>query len=331
MTDFELSWLRPWWLIALLPLTVLVIQWWRTNGGTSDWERYVDVALQPYVIESGAGSSKRASWILFLGWAIAIIILAGPVWEKTEVPVFAARPAVVTLFDLSPSMRLDDVKPDRLSRARFKLEDFLDQSKDMQIGLIAFSERPYVISPLTDDITTVSAFLPSLTPEIMPVQGSRVDLAIVRAVELLDQASVSNGSIFLITDSQVGQRDIDAAAHARSRGHNVSVLAVGTESGAPLRGPNGQFVKSRSGSVVVPQLDLDRLRSLTDTGGGITVKMSPGQRDVDAILDIALRARIDLEQNSSGEPVAHYWVERSPWLLPFVLLASLMLFRRGVA
>ena len=291
----------------------------------------MDVALQPYVIESGAGSSKRASWILFLVWAIAIIILAGPVWEKTEVPVFAARPAVVTLFDLSPSMRLDDVKPDRLSRARFKLEDFLDQSKDMQVGLIAFSERPYVISPLTDDISTVSAFLPSLTPEIMPVQGSRVDLAIVRAVELLDQASVSNGSIFLITDSRIGQRDIDAAVHARSRGHSVSVLGVGTESGAPLRGPDGQFVKSRSGSVVVPQLDLEQLRRLTDAGGGITVKMSPGQRDVDTILDIALRARIDLEQNSSGEPVAHYWVERSPWLLPFVLLASLMLFRRGVA
>ena len=331
MTEVGLSWLRPWWLIALLPLAILAIQWWRTQGSNSDWARYVDVALQPYVIESGAGSSKRASWILFLVWAIAIIILAGPVWEKTEVPVFAARPAVVTLLDLSPSMRLDDVKPDRLSRARFKLEDFLDQSKDMQVGLIAFSERPYVISPLTDDITTVSAFLPSLTPEIMPVQGSRLDLAIVRAVELLDQASVSSGSIFLITDSQVGQRDIDAAVHARSRGHSVSVLAVGTESGAPLRGPNGQFIKSRSGSVVVPQLDLVQLRKLTDAGGGITVKMSPGQRDVDTILDIALRARIDLERNSSGEPVAHYWVERSPWLLPLVLLASLLLFRRGVA
>ena len=227
MTEVGLSWLRPWWLIALLPLAILAIQWWRTQGSNSDWARYVDVALQPYVIESGAGSSKRASWILFLVWAIAIIILAGPVWEKTEVPVFAARPAVVTLLDLSPSMRLDDVKPDRLSRARFKLEDFLDQSKDMQVGLIAFSERPYVISPLTDDITTVSAFLPSLTPEIMPVQGSRLDLAIVRAVELLDQASVSSGSIFLITDSRVGQRDIDAAVHARSRGHSVSVLAVG--------------------------------------------------------------------------------------------------------
>ncbi len=331
MTDVGLFWLRPWWLLAMLPLVLLAIHWWRKASVNSDWTRYVDVALQPYVIESGTGSSARTPWILFLAWTLAVVILAGPVWEKTEVPVFEARPAVVALFDLSPSMRLDDVKPDRLSRARFKLEDFLDQSKDMQVGLIAFSERPYVISPLTDDITTVSAFLPSLNPEIMPVQGSRVDLAILRAVELLDQATVLNGSIFLITDSRVGQRDIDAAVQARSRGHRVSVLAVGTESGAPLRGPNGQFIKSRSGAVVVPQLDLEQLKSLTDAGGGITIEMTPGRRDIDTILEIALRARIDLEQNSSGDPVVHYWVERSPWLLPLLLIASLMLFRRGVA
>lgn len=331
MTDVGLFWLRPWWLLALLPLVLVALQWWRTRAANSDWTRYVDVALQPYVIESGAAASARAPWFLFVIWAITIILLAGPVWEKTEVPVFEARPAVVALFDLSPSMRLDDVKPDRLSRARFKLEDFLNQSEDLQVGLIAFSERPYVISPLTDDITTVTAFLPSLNPDIMPVQGSRVDLAITRAVELLDQATVANGLIFLITDSEIGPGDIDAAALASSQGHRVSVLAIGTESGAPLRGPNGQFIKNRRGAVVVPQLDLDQLRRMTDAGGGITVEMSPGRRDVDAILDAALRAGVEHEENASGDTFAYYWVERSPWLLPLLLLASLLLFRRGIA
>ncbi len=331
MTELELSWLRPWWLLALLPLALIAIKWWRSRAGRSDWTAYVDVALQPYVIESGSDRATRAPLALFVAWAASIVILAGPVWDQTEVAVFEAHPAVVALFDLSPSMRLDDVKPDRLSRAKFKLEDFLKQSEDIQIALIAFSERPYVISPLTDDISTVTAFIPSLDPEIMPVQGSRVDLAIEQAVELLEQATAKNGAIVLITDSRIGPRDIEAASFARSQGHGVSVLGVGTESGAPLRTADGQFVKDRSGAIVVPQLNVEQLQKLSDAGGGITVKMSPGKRDIEALAAVASRAPTKSLDDSSGNSLALYWIERSPWVLPVLLIASLMLFRRGVA
>jgi len=117
MTEFALSWLRPWWLIAYLPLLLCALVWWKSRRGRSDWTQVVDVALQPYVLESEADRSSFSPFALFFTWALVIAMLAGPVWEKTEVPVFEAHPAVVALLDLSPSMRVDDVKPDRLSRA----------------------------------------------------------------------------------------------------------------------------------------------------------------------------------------------------------------------
>jgi len=164
----------------------------------------------------------------------------------------------------------------------------------------------------------------------MPVQGSRVDLAIDRAVSLLEQATVMNGSIVLITDSQIGQRDIDAASVAQSKGFTVSVLGLEFRR-VLFRSPGGQFVKDGSGAIVVPQLKLNQLQNLTDAGGGSTVSMSSGKQDINALVDLVSGARIERAENSSGQPIAEYWIERTPWLLPLLAFVSLLLFRRGLA
>jgi Ca-activated chloride channel family protein len=206
--ETSLTWLRPSWLLGFLPLLFLALYWLRQRKDRSDWEALVDPELQRYVIEQSPPSKRRAPVILFFAWTFSLLLLAGPVWQQQEVPVFQAEQAEVILFDLSLSMRADDVAPDRLTRARFKLTDLLQRSDGRQTGLVAFAERPYIISPLTEDALTVEAFVPSLDPDIMPAQGSRLDLAITKALELLDQSGVVQGHILAITDAVVTDRDV---------------------------------------------------------------------------------------------------------------------------
>lgn len=327
MTTFD--WMRPAWLWGFLPLSLLVIFWLRRGAAGRTWESFVDPELQPYVIEGDASNVRRMPLLLFAGWALALLLLAGPVWQQREIPVFEAVQAEVMVLDLSGSMLADDLAPNRITRARFKLQDLLQRNSGRQIALIAFAERPYVISPLTRDAGTVEAFLPSLDPTIMPAQGSRPDLAIDRAVQLLGQAQVKAGHILLLSDAQFSARDIDSAIAARKAGHRVSVLAVGTAAGAPLRDATGQFVQYADGSIVVPQLDISAMQDLADAGGGLAVKLSTSTEDLDALE--ALRQSLAIS-GSSEEAAAQeiYWIEYSPWLLWILVALVPFAFRRGV-
>jgi Ca-activated chloride channel family protein len=310
----------------MLALTVWLR--WKTAG--SAWESMVDPALQPYVIENRSRSRRFAPLLLFAAWALTLLLLAGPVWQQREVPVFQAEQAEIILFDLSRSMRADDIAPDRLTRARYKLIDLLRRAQGQQTGLVAFAERPYIISPLSEDAQTIESFVPSLEPSIMPVQGSRPDLAIDRAVQLFEQSAVPAGHIILITDVQAGERDFDAARVARDAGHRLSVLAVGTAAGAPLRDVTGQFVQSVDGAVVVPQLDFTSLSSLATAGGGTAVRLSSSNDDLLALESV--RRSIAITADSTDVAAQKiYWIEYSPWLLWLLVPSMLLAFRRGVA
>ncbi len=329
LTNAGLTWLRPLWLWALLPWLVGAwFLWWRRRS-SSDWERIVDPALQAYVMEPGAASTRRGPALLWAAWLACILVLAGPVWEQQAVPVFETRSAEVIVFDLSLSMLVEDVVPNRLTRARFKLRDLLSRTGDTQVALIAFSERPYVISPLTDDAATVRAFVPSLAPGIMPVSGSRLDLAIDKGSELLAQAGIAGGQLVVISDADATDADVAAATRAAGAGHRVSVLAVGTEKGAPLQNEEGRFYVDADGEQIVPGLQLSALRKVSEAGGGYFSQLAADDRDLEGLSRVQ-EALVPAEQGSGSERRERYWVERGPWVVPILAVLALLLFRRGL-
>jgi len=329
MDDFVLTFLRPWWSLGFIPLVLAAVFLLRERQTESAWEKVVDPALQPYVIEPGQQSRSFSGWLLLLGWAICLGILTGPVWEKQEIPVFQGQQAQVVLFDLSRSMYSDDLKPSRVARARFKLTDILTQAKGLQIALIAFAERPYVVSPLSDDANTIASFVESLDPSIMPAQGSRLDLAIEQGVALFEQAGVTQGQLILFTDSDVNAAAIAAASAATNAGHRLSVIGVGTEQGAPLRGEDGRFLQNASGAIVVPQLKPAALASLAAAGGGKFTILKNNDEDIELINSVQQALEITgdaTEQLATNE----YWVEYGPYVILLLLFLSLLFFRRGV-
>lgn len=326
----ELHWLRPWWWVSLIPLLCVVIWQLRRRHPANDWAQSIDPELLPFVLEP-ADSSVRRWPILLLGvvWLLVVAMLAGPVWEKRELPVFQGQDALVMVLDLSQSMLADDIKPTRLAQAKFKLSDLLDQAEGIQVGLVVFSQVPYIVSPLTDDMETLRAFIPALDTSVVPVQGSSLSLAIDKAAALLSQSQVTSGSIILLTDSTADQATLDAAEAAASRGHVLSVLGVGSEDGQPIRLEDGSLLQDSKGNIVIPVLKRQSLQQLAAAGGGIYTDISGTNSDVLSLYS-TVRTTSAPGLQSEDQRESEHWVEYGPWLLPLLLPLVLPVFRRGV-
>ena len=319
---------QPVWFLALLPLAVLI---WRVRGhGSTDsaWRRVCDANLLPYLlINPTRGDSRLPLWLLAGGWLIAVIALADPVWEKMPQPVFRTEESRVVVLDLSRSMASPDLKPSRLERARYKVEDVLRRSEEGQVGLVVFAGDAFVVAPLTQDARTITELLKALEPGLMPVQGSRVDRGLRKAGELLTQAGAGRGEILLVTDGYEGSQAIDAARDLRRQGYTVSVLGVGTAEGAPLSDEGGGFVHDDKGAIVVPRLDVASLRALAAAGGGRYATITGNGADLNALLT-PLTPRLDAKVEQTGLQT-DAWRSRSPWLVVLLLPLAALAFRRG--
>ncbi len=144
--------LRPYWLLALLPLAVLFWHLLRAPSGPGAWRNVCAPHLLAHLLVGPARRPSCLPWLLLgLGWLLAVLALAGPAWKRLPAPLFQAQIARVLVLDLSESMNATDVEPSRLVRARYKLLDLLAQTHEGQIGLVVYAGESFVVAPLTHD------------------------------------------------------------------------------------------------------------------------------------------------------------------------------------
>jgi Ca-activated chloride channel family protein len=324
----EFHFLRPWWLLALAALIIALYLVRKRRLTSRRWERVIDSRLLPFVLVGDRGGARTGSMIaLGVAGVLAIVALAGPVWQRLAQPVYRSPDVMVIALDLSRSMDVADITPSRLARARFKIDDILDQRVEGQTALLVYAAQPFVVSPLTDDTDTIAAQLSALTTDLMPSQGSRTDRAMMKARELIEQAGSSRGAVLLVTDGVDLDRSQPVASALADAGIQVSVLGVGTVDGGPIPGRDG-FVKAPSGSIVIASLERDALAALASAGGGIYQDITADDRDVER-LSSGPTVSSTAEARETGLS-ADTWRDEGPWLvlllLPFVALS----FRRGV-
>ncbi len=323
-----LHFVQPEWFWALLPLAWLL--WFLHHSGAADtaWRRIVDANLLPYLLVTPAGQhSRKILWLSGIGWLLAVIALADPVWERQPQPVFRNQAARVVVLDLSNSMLATDIKPSRLARARYKVTDILKQSADGQTGLVVFAGDAFTVAPLTTDTETIQSLLSPLEPALMPVQGSRADLGLRQAGELLAQAGVPQGDILLITDGFSGADAIDAAKDLRDRGYRISVLGVGASSDIPAPNGRGGFIRDQNDNVVLVKLDTAALKQLATAGGGRYTGISSAETDVDYLLSMPTVEISERPEQAGLE--TEQWQSNGPWLAVLLLPFAALAFRRG--
>ena len=316
----EFHFLRPWWLIALIPTLLLVISLWRHRSKGSSWNKVIAPhLLQRLWLDSPGKHSRLPLILLGLGWLLAILALAGPVWERLPEPVWQTQASRVLILDLSPSMNAADLAPSRLERARFKIQDILNSNREGRTGLVVFSAEPHTVAPLTDDGDTVANLLAALSTDIVPAAGDSVAPALELAGKLLKQANAIQGDVLLLSDGIADPAASFRAAQAlQKQGYRLSVLAVGTAQGAPI--PDNR------GGTVMARLDAAALQELARTGGGEFSLLTADDSDLAKVLREPPRTSPGKQMDDSG---VERWVERGVWLLPLLALIGAAGFRRG--
>jgi Ca-activated chloride channel homolog len=321
----DFHWLRPLWLL-LIPLSALiVIALWRQHQRRGDWQQIIDPKLLPYLLEGKM--QRQQKWPLYALLAaltLAALTIAGPTWEKIPQPIHKTESALVVMLDLSPSMNAEDLKPSRLIRARLKLTDLLKQRQEGLTALIAYAGEAHIVTPLTDDTDTIISLLPALSPGVMPLQGSNPEMAIELAQQLFSDAGLNQGELLLITDG-VTDEAIGTINDDLKNQFRLSVLGVGTDSGAPIPIRQGGFAKD-NGAIVIAKLGSSDLDQLAQNNGGIFRKISANDKDLGALL-----AQPDLMDERTRELERQFdiWFERGPYLALLLLPFAAFAFRRG--
>jgi len=327
---------QPVWLWALL-LCVPVALWLLLGPGLAARnervQEYADSHLLPHLLGKSEAPA-RTRWMRFARWtalwSMLVLAMAGPRWDFTDVELFRPGTNLLVLVDISQSMNVSDVKPSRIARARQEVEDLLDRSRGIRVGLIAYASVAHVISPITEDTKAIGRMLTALDTSLVRLQGSRLTFALERAEQILaGQPEESSNSLLIISDGDFDEEGLESRVRTLAEsGVNVHVLGIGTPEGDAVPGLNNPRIMGRSGKPIISALNEGMLKSLASAGNGIYLRADYRDGDTREILD---QVKAQALPRSGSDEHTRVWNERFYWLAGLALLLVLPLFRRTQA
>lgn len=291
--------IRPGWLL-LAPLAIGIwILWQRTADPLRGWRKQVQPELlKALTVGTESSGSKPARWTLAC-WLLAILAVAGPTWKLEPSPFVDEATPLMILLKADVSMLQPDPAPSRIERAQLKIADLAAARAGQPLGLIAYAGSAHLVLPPTRDTDVVASMAKETIPEIMPVAGDRLDLAILEAAKVL-AAGEQGGSLVVLTDSV----DADSEQLASVR-KNVSLpiqfLAINA--------PNSSQHDSILQAATALRANVERI----DVDGD----------DIAAIIRGAARTPVAQAGEQSGQ-----WQEAGYWLVPIIGLLLMASFRR---
>ena len=297
--------LRPWWLLALLPVLGLAL-WVRRRRLAGDWAGIIDPALLGPLRRLGALTDGRRDAALMLPFAAAVVIvlaLSGPARLLPGATAYRALDPVILMLDLSPSITTAPALSDLQAAAATIMAD----AQGRPVGIMAYGADAYLVSAPTTDAASLESLIAVLDRETMPVSGSRPDIALSMANDLFAQDGVGIGGADLIVISDGGGTDGNALDEAaRLNGAGARVWALTLDRTAPE----------------APPPDPAALATLAEAGGGAAAPAAearPLLQRIDAAR-VARLARSDMATSAVRD--------FGRWLLILALPAAALMFRR---
>jgi Ca-activated chloride channel family protein len=293
----DFHFVRPWWLVALAPLGLLVWAIARRQSAAQTWRGIIAPHLLPHLL---IGENQQAHTtplvLLSLGWLLAVIAIAGPTWKREPAPFADDTAALAIVVKVTPSMMTEDVPPSRLARAAEKIHDLLAARGNAKASLIAYAGTAHVVMPETTDAGIIDSFAQALDPKIMPAGGD----AAADAMRLADQSMAQSGSILWLADS-VAQEQIAALTAWRQTSKTAVRLLPPLAAGAELD-------------------------AITDAAAAVdanVIQLTADDADISAVARAA-----KFSTAVSGEQ-SDRWQEAGYWITPLLAAVMLAFFRKG--
>jgi len=304
------------WLLLLVPvLAAIMVLMGRLHD--SRLQRLFSGEVLQQVRPRGVRTRRTVRDVLLLvGITLGILSLAGPRFDKQVQIVQASGVDLVLVVDLSRSMDAQDVDPSRLERVRREIADLIDLMESDRVGLVIFAGGAYPRMPLSDDHQALRMLVEELSTRDFQAQGSALDQAIAKGVELLtrDETSSAGKAMVIFSDGEIHEPETALAAASKARDQGVRLFAVGVgESAAPIPLGQGLWQRDRQGRQVLSTPSPELLRDLARIGGGAYVDSVPSDRDMQRLYRGEIRGLLQAGVRDARPKIR--WRQAWPWPL----------------
>jgi Ca-activated chloride channel family protein len=308
-------------LLLLAPALALFLVW-AFYSRRRALERFVAQPLAQRLAESVRPVARRWKAVLLVTVVLlTLVALTEPRWGFEWREVKHRGMDVAVLLDVSKSMLTEDVRPNRLTQAKFAVQDLLEKLHGDRVGLVAFAGTAFVQCPLTVDYEAFRLTLKDADSRIIPRGGTAIGAAIRTALKAFEAGEGRDRAIVLITDGEETESDALAAAdEAAQAGVRIYAVGVGSPDGEliPVRedGKPMDFLKDSDGKVVKSRLDEQTLQQLALKTGGMYVRSAAGDFGMDAIYDKGIST---LQRKEYETRLHKRYFERYQWPLGLAL------------
>jgi Ca-activated chloride channel family protein len=214
-----------------------------------------------------------------MAMALLIIAVARPRVGAKLAETTSEGNEIMILLDISNSMRATDMYPNRLESTKNAISNLVRKLSSDRVGLIIFAGSAYVQVPMTTDLKATDIFIQSVSCDMISEQGTALGAAMDLAVKSFNFNDNLSKAIILVSDGENHEPDPDPlqiAKQCKEKGVIVHTIGVGDVRGTPIPVKEGSkdFIKDRSGNIVMSKLDELSLQKIAEAGGGIYVKAS---------------------------------------------------------
>jgi len=297
----------------------------------SQWQAFAADRLRPILIKRRSPVVRWISFSLLLLACISLVIALTRPHEKagTREEKIISRNVLIAL-DLSRSMRVQDMKPDRLSRAKIAIYELLEELPNERVGIIGFAGSAYVYAPLTVDHAAVRQTVEQIDENWATLGGSNLKDAVELAIDTLKKTGQKQNALVIFSDGEKHDGSLDdIASEAKLAGVNILAIGIGTENGDYV--PNADFPGNRmvdeNGQPVISRLQPEVLRNLAEDTNGKYAAAGSGD-DIASLVKNSIKDLDAFEMEGRQREVT---IEYYQWfLLPAIafLFASIIIGTR---
>lgn len=257
------------YLLISLPLLIL-IRMYGLRKRKKQLKEFGDILLVKELMPNVSGGRRELKfWLMLAAVALIAVMLARPQMGTKISQDKRQGIEVMIAFDISNSMKAEDVAPSRLDKSKMMIENLVDNFTDDKVGLVVFAGDAFIQLPITSDYVSAKMFLQNIDPSLIASQGTNLAEAVGLSSRSFTKQDNVGRAIIVITDGEDHEGGaVEAAKQVKKNGMRVFVLGVGSTKGTPIPDGNGGYMKDNTGQVVMSALNEEMCKQVAEAGGG---------------------------------------------------------------
>lgn len=276
-------------LLILVPVAVAGY-WFLARARLKALQRFGGLNILERLAKSASRTKRLVKFGLFL--LAFVFLVVGFTNPQIGTRLQEVKQEGVDLFialDVSLSMKAEDIKPNRLEKAKFEIRNLIERLGGDRLGLVVFAGDAFTQFPLTTDYSAANLFLDVVDTDVVPTPGTSIQAAIKRAMDSFDFEDPTTKVLVIITDGEETEGEaFSVAEEAGKKGVIIYTIGMGSPIGSPIpvynpAGMQVDFKRDRSGSIVITKLDETSLEKIAAVGNGTYYRATNAQNELDDV------------------------------------------------